>query len=86
MIGQTVPNSIIFYDAFANSRLGASGNLRFEGGALVADATGRFTYTLTLTPLSKNSLTTLNILIRTPFNQQTIRAFPILRVGGAPHG
>ena len=81
VIGKTVPNSILFYDAFANSRLGASGNFKFEGGALVADTHGNFSYTLNLTPLSKNSLTTLNLLIRTPFNTQTIRAFPILRVG-----
>ena len=82
VVGQTTPNSAIFFDAFADSRLGASGNFKFRGGALTSDATGRFTYTIALTPLSKNSLTTLNLLVRTPFDQQTIRAFPILRVGG----
>jgi len=81
VVGQTEPNSVIFYDSFANSRLGASGNFKFEGGAVIADARGRFTHTLTLTPLSKNSLTTFTILIRTPHNQQTIRAFPIFRIG-----
>ena len=85
VVGQTTPNSVLFFDSFADSRLGASGNFKFRGGALVSDANGRFTYTLPLTPLSKNSLTTLNLLVRTPFNQQTIRAFPILRVGGPRH-
>lgn len=81
VVGKTTPNSILFYDAFANSRLGASGNFKFQGGAFVSDSQGRFSYTLDLTPLSKNSITTLNLLVRTPLGHQTIRAFPIIRVG-----
>ncbi len=81
VVGKTTPNSILFYDAFANSRLGASGNFKFEGGAIVSDAQGNFSYTLDLTPLSKNSITTLNLLVRTPFGRQEIRVFPIIRVG-----
>ena len=81
VVGKTTPNSLLFYDAFANSRLGASGNLKFEGGVIVADPQGNFRYTLNLTPLSKNSLATLNLLVRTPLGHQTIRAFPIFRIG-----
>ncbi len=81
VVGETTPNSIIFYDSFINSRFGASANFKFTGGALVSDAQGQFTLTIPLTPLSKNSLSTLNVLIRTPFNQQLIRAFPIFRIG-----
>ncbi len=51
---------------------------------LVADAQGSFTLHFRLSPpLSKDSLTTVNLLVRTPFNHQTIRAFPIFRVGPA---
>lgn len=81
VIGKTTPNSIIFTDTINTNSFGATGNYKFQGQALTSDAQGYFTYDVTLTPLSKNSLTTTNYLIRTPFGQQTIRSFPIFRVG-----
>ncbi len=83
--GRTTPNSIVFYDALVNNRFGFAGNLKYQGGAVLSDAQGRFQLTTPLTPLSKNSLTTQAFLIRTPFDQQITRIFPIFRVGGPVH-
>lgn len=82
IVGKTTPNSIIFIDSLTNNRFGSTGNFKFQGGAVASDTDGTFSITLPLTRLSKNSLTNVTMLIRTPYNQQLIRAFPIFRVGG----
>ncbi len=81
VIGKTTPNSIIFTDGPTVSGNTSTGNFKFEGRALTSDANGVFSYSITLAALSKDSLTATAYLIRTPFGQQTIRAFPIFRVG-----
>ena len=82
VIGHTTPNSIIFLDGPTTpDHASTTGNFKFEGGAIASDANGDFRYTVVLSPLSHSgSLTGTNYLIRTPFNQQLIRAFPILRI------
>lgn len=82
IVGKTTPNSIIFIDSLTNNRFGSTGNFKFQGGAVASDPDGSFSISLPLTPLSKNSLTNVTLLVRSPFNQQVIRAFPIFRVGG----
>jgi hypothetical protein len=84
VIGKTTPNSIIFLDSptTTSSHSSAStGDFKFEGGAVVSDSQGNFSVTIKLTNVSRGgSLTATNYLVRTPFNQQLIRAFPILRL------
>jgi hypothetical protein len=84
VIGKTTPNSIVFLDSpltTSTHTASSTGNFKFEGGALVTDSQGYFRYTINLTALSRGgSLTATNYLIRTPFNQQLIRSFPILRL------
>jgi hypothetical protein len=84
VIGKTTPNSIVFLDSpftAANHSASSTGNFKFEGGALATDSQGNFSFTINLAALSHGgSLTATNYLVRTPFNQQLIRAFPILRI------
>jgi hypothetical protein len=84
VIGKTTPNSIVFLDSpltTSTHSASSTGNFKFEGGALTTDSQGYFSYTINLTALSHGgSLTATNFLIRTPFNQQLIRSFPILRI------
>ncbi len=82
VIGKTTPNSIVFIDGPTNATHSQStGNFKFRGGALATNAQGYFYYTITLPPLSHSgSLTAPGFLIRTPFGQQLIRSFPILRI------
>ena len=75
VVGKTTPNSIIFSDD------PTAANYKFRGTAVVSDSRGDFEYTLKLGDLSRGgSLTNTEFLIRTPFGQQKIRAFPILRL------
>ncbi len=82
VIGKTTPNSIVFIDGPTTATHSEStGNFKFQGGALATDARGFFSYTIKLSPDSHSgSLTAPAFLIRTPFNQQLIRSFPILRI------
>lgn len=84
VIGKTTPNSIVFLDSpltTSSHSASATGNFKFEGGALTTNSQGYFYYTISLTKLSHGgSLTATNYLVRTPFGQQLIRAFPILRL------
>ncbi len=82
VIGKTTPNSIVFVDGPTTSKYAQStGNFKFRGGALTTNGAGEFDYTIRLTPLGHSgSLTAPAFLIRTPFGQQTIRSFPILRI------
>ena len=82
VIGQTTPNSIVFVDGPTTaSHQQTTGNFKFQGGALVSDAQGIFDYTVKLANVSRGgSLLGVNFLVRTPFNQQIIKAFPILRL------
>jgi len=81
IVGKTTPNSIIFTDGPTVKGNLSTGNFKFEGTALFSDAQGNFEDTVALAPLSKDSLTANAFLIRTPFGQQTIRVFPVFRVG-----
>jgi hypothetical protein len=82
VVGKTVPNSIIFVDGPTSStHQQSTGNFKFEGGALTSNAQGIFDYTVNLArPSTGGSILGVNFLIRTPFNQQLIRSFPILRL------
>jgi hypothetical protein len=82
VIGQTTPNSIVFIDGPTTSiHAQSTGNFKFQGGALATDSRGEFDYTVKLPDVSRGgSLLSVNFLIRTPFNQQLIRSFPILRI------
>lgn len=82
VVGQTTPNSIVFIDGPTTStHAQPTGNFKFQGGALATNAQGRFNYVVKLaTPSRGGSLLGVNFLIRTPFGQQTIRSFPILRL------
>ncbi len=82
VVGKTTPNSIVFIDGpTAATHTRSTGNFKFEGGALATDSQGYFYYNTKLPALSHSgSLLGVNFLIRTPFNQQTIRSFPILRI------
>ena len=81
IVGHTTPNSIIFSD-------GPTARLRydlfdyhFRGTPIISDANGVFHYSVSLNKLSSGgSLTNTEFLIRTPFAQQVIRAFPITRI------
>lgn len=81
VVGKTTPNSIIFTDAVipkpGQSQLG----FKFEGPAFTSDAQGNFQVPVALSKLSRGgSLTSTAYLIRTPFGEQLIRAFPIRRL------
>ena len=82
VVGKTTPNSIVFIDGPTTANhTQSTGNFKFEGGALATNAQGYFYYTTKLpAPSHGGSLLGANFLIRTPFNQQTIRSFPILRI------
>jgi hypothetical protein len=82
VVGKTTPNSIVFVDGPTTSTHAQStGNFKFEGGALATNAQGFFYYTVKLADVSRGgSLLGVNFLVRTPFNQQLIRSFPILRL------
>ena len=82
VIGKTTPNSIVFVDGPTSStHQQSTGNFKFEGGAFATDSQGYFYYTVNLAKPSRGgSLLGANFLIRTPFNQQLIRSFPILRL------
>jgi len=82
VIGKTTPNSIVFIDGPTTaSHSESTGNFKFQGGALATDSQGYFFFTITLAADSQGgSLTAPAFLIRTPFNQQLIRSFPILRI------
>jgi len=82
VLGKTTPNSIVFLDGPSTSRhTGSTGNFKFQGGAIATDSRGEFRYPVVLAPESHSgSLTGTTFLIRTPFNQQLIRSFPILRI------
>lgn len=82
VVGKTTPNSIVFIDGPTTAtHRGATGNFKFQGGALATNSQGYFFYTIKLAADSHSgSLTAPVFLIRTPFNQQLIRAFPILRI------
>ena len=84
VVGKTTPNSVIFVDALVANRYGFAGNLKFQGGAVASDAQGNFDITTPLTPLSKNSLSTLTLLVKDPFGATTLRAFPIVRLYSLP--
>jgi hypothetical protein len=81
VIGRTTPNSIVFTDGPTTTSTLPLGNFKFQGIAVASDSQGNFSYTARLADLSRGgSLTGTTFLIRTPFGQQTIRAFPILRL------
>ena len=82
VVGKTTPNSIVFLDGPGTSpHAGPTGNFQFRGGAIATDGQGNFRYTLALAAESHSgSLTGTAYLIRTPFGQQLIRSFPILRI------
>jgi hypothetical protein len=81
VVGKTTPNSIVFSDGPTTNTTLPSFNFKFEGIAVVSDSKGRFEYPVKLGDLSRGgSLTNTEFLIRTPFGQQTIRAFPIRRL------
>ena len=82
IVGKTTPNSIVFVDgttgAAHNSTIGL---FKFDSAAVATDAQGKFTFTVTLPPdAHSGSLGITSFLIRTPFNQQIIRTFPVLRI------
>jgi hypothetical protein len=81
LIGKTTPNSIVFTDGPTTTSTLPLGNFKFHGIAVATDSQGNFSYTAKLAELSRGgSLTNTTFLIRTPFDQQTIRAFPIRRL------
>ncbi len=82
VIGKTTPNSIVFIDGPTSSIYQQpTGNFKFQGGALATNSQGYFDYTFNLPKVSRGgSIQGINFLIRTPFNQQLIRSFPILRL------
>lgn len=81
VVGKTTPNSIIFTDSLTSKAGMSTLNFKFEGAALASDSQGHFEFSVSLSKLSRGgSLTSTAYLIRTPFGQQTIRAFPILRL------
>jgi hypothetical protein len=69
VVGHTTPYSIIFVD-------GGLGNFRFDGAATFADANGNFSVSFHL----KDQLTNTEYLVIDPYLQQTIRAFPIVKI------
>jgi len=81
VVGKTTPNSIIFTDGPTTNSTLPTGNFKFQGIAVASDSHGNFEYPVNLADLSRGgSLTGTTFLIRTPFGQQTIRAFPIRRL------
>ena len=82
IVGRTTPNSIVFTDVpSSEGGAGDTANYKFEGSAIATDGRGDFTYTIPLNaPSHGGSLTNTEFLVRTPFNRQLIRAFPILRI------
>ena len=81
VIGKTTPNSIIFTDGPTRNSTLPINNFKFQGIALVSDSEGYFQYTAQLNAMSTGgSETNTAFLVRTPFGQQTIQAFPIRRL------
>jgi hypothetical protein len=78
IVGKTTPNSIIFTDGPATNTTLPTNNFKFHGLAVVSDAQGNFEFTTKLNAISRGgSETNAAFLVRTPFGQQTIRAFPV---------
>jgi hypothetical protein len=79
IVGKTTPNSIIFTDgSTAPGIVPSTGNFQFTGMALTSNDQGYFEYPLTLPKPSRGgALVAIDFLIRTPFGQQVVRAFPI---------
>lgn len=69
VLGHTTPGSIVFADS-------GLGNYTFTGPALPTDKDGNFSIQVHL----RDQLTNTEYLVFDPFGQQTIRAFPILRI------
>jgi hypothetical protein len=69
VLGHTTPYSIVFIDS-------GTGDFRFVGAVTFADANGSFSASFFL----KNQLSNTNYLVIDPGLQQTIRAFPIMRI------
>ena len=81
VIGKTTPNSIIFTDGPTTNSTLPINNFKFQGIAVASDSEGNFEFTTKLNELSRGgSETNTAFLVRTPFGQQTIRAFPIRRL------
>ncbi len=81
VIGKTTPNSIIFTDGPTTNTTLPTNNFKFQGIAVTSNAQGIFKYTTALNPNSTGgSETNTTFMVRTPFGQQTIRAFPIRRL------
>jgi hypothetical protein len=69
VLGHTTPGSIVFVD-------NGLGDYRFNRAAVYADARGNFSFKFHL----KDQLTNTEYLVVDPYLQQTIRAFPIMRI------
>jgi len=81
IIGKTTPNSIIFTDSLTSKAGQVLINFKFQGGAVVSDSQGNFEDQVGLGKVNRGgSLTSAAYLIRTPFGQQLVRAFPIRRL------
>ncbi len=81
VIGKTTPNSIIFTDGPTTTSTLPTNNFKFQGIAITSDSQGNFQYTTKLNALSTGgSETNTTFLVRTPYGQQLIRAFPIRRL------
>ncbi len=83
IIGRTTPNAIVFLDQPTpqTKATTATGNFRFQGGALVSDSQGYFAQTIALGKLGHSgSLTNNAFLVKDPFGRHMERAFPVLRI------
>lgn len=81
VIGQTTPNSVIFTDETTEQAGRPLGTYEFQGKVLVSDAQGRFTNPVKLVdPSTGGSITNTQYLVKTPFGQRVVRAFPIRRL------
>lgn len=81
IVGHTTPNSIVFIDnpigvLATPEAIKRAGRFKFDGGALVADSKGFFSYTIK----PSERLTQTETLTYDPFGHQRINAFPILRL------
>jgi len=72
ILGHTTPGSIVILDR-------GLGNYSFGGKAVATDANGNFA----LPVVNENGLNNYLFMIIDPFNQQTIRVFPVFWVNGA---
>jgi hypothetical protein len=69
VLGHTTPGSIVYID-------NGLGDYKFNGGTTFADANGNFSIPFHLSA----QLTNTEYLIVDPYQHQTIRAFPIMRI------